>query len=418
METEKNAKPNAAWFKELAKINSSIWAMDHGQPQPAVAVTLHLQNRAFICGAPYRQHVFRGVLNIPDTEVREHLIEAGYVLVAEQFASTNPTKPEKIVRDAAYCSARSAVLISSDEHEVPGNIIHTFKLASVGDEGYEMMVEFAEEFLDVPEVQDTQGVIHVLTKNSYGQGYLFREAGKVGLPLTRENYSPEICELFDRTVYMLSARDVQGRLTILAGEPGTGKTYFIRGLIDAVPNGFFVTLPANLVASISGPELLSSFLDHREDLDQSHSPMILIIEDADECLVRRASDNISEISTLLNMTDGLQGEILDLRIVATTNAKNLEIDGAFRRSGRLNALIEIGRCNTHEHAQSIYRRILGDDTAKMPTILGQKPALCEIYREAEKVKITDFTPEQIEPPKYTGIYTKSRYRKKKSNLRR
>jgi hypothetical protein len=54
-------------------------------------------------------------------------------------------------------------------------------------------------------------------------------------------------------------------------------------------------------------------------------PILFIIEDADDCLVPRGSGNVSTISSLLNYTDGIFGSMLDLRIIATTNAEKMEI---------------------------------------------------------------------------------------------
>ncbi len=48
---------------------------------------------------------------------------------------------------------------------------------------------------------------------------------------------------------------------------------------------------------------------------------MLIVEDADECLVQRGSDNMSTIASVLNISDGILGSILDVRVLATTNAE-------------------------------------------------------------------------------------------------
>ena len=52
------------------------------------------------------------------------------------------------------------------------------------------------------------------------------------------------------------------------------------------------------------------------------------MEDADATLATRQIDNVGRLSDLLNMSDGILGEMADLRIIATTNAKSTEIDEA------------------------------------------------------------------------------------------
>src|SRR5690606_15176095 len=70
------------------------------------------------------------------------------------------------------------------------------------------------------------------------------------------------------------------------------------------------------------------------------------------------ADNMHNISALLNLTDGLWGAALDLRIVATTNAKSLEFDPAITRPGRMTVLETIGKLD-NEHANAVYTRLTG-----------------------------------------------------------
>jgi hypothetical protein len=50
---------------------------------------------------------------------------------------------------------------------------------------------------------------------------------------------------------------------------------------------------------------------------------------------------MSKISSLLNLSDGLVGATFDIRILATTNARQVEIDPAILRPGRLCRRIEV-----------------------------------------------------------------------------
>lgn len=85
-------------------------------------------------------------------------------------------------------------------------------------------------------------------------------------------------------------------------------------------------------------------------------PLVLIIEDADTMLLPRETDNIAEVSTLLNLTDGLIGQSLDIRVVLTTNAGVFKLDKALTRPGRLCRAIEFPLLDLN-HARKIAKRI-------------------------------------------------------------
>jgi len=124
-----------------------------------------------------------------------------------------------------------------------------------------------------------------------------------------------------------------------------------------VNNAHFVIIPSNMIQSIIDPSLVNVLLDVTSD---HIVPKVLIIEDADECLTTRGADNISAISALLNLSDGILGHLLNLRIVVTTNRSVKDIDKAVMRPGRLCKRIEIGHLN-NEQALKVYKRLTGKD---------------------------------------------------------
>jgi SpoVK/Ycf46/Vps4 family AAA+-type ATPase len=114
----------------------------------------------------------------------------------------------------------------------------------------------------------------------------------------------------------------------------------------------------------------------------------LILEDADNILTPRGKDNLSLISTLLNMTSGILGSMLDIRAVATTNSPTKDIDPALMRPGRLSSHVTVGELDK-EKAASVFKRLTG----KAKTFSGQV-SLAEVYRLAREAG--------WEPPKDTG----------------
>lgn len=200
-----------------------------------------------------------------------------------------------------------------------------------------------------------QGYVFAITRPGGGVLQITR-MGYAGIPLVRGNYSKRVIEDYDFVVRDLRTPSPSGRIAILEGPPGTGKSFLIRSLLMEVPDAMFVLVPPSMVASLGGPDLLPLLLQNKESWSKK-GPVILILEDADECLVPRRGDNMESISSLLNMGDGIFGSLFDVRIIATTNAKRAEMDGAILRAGRLSKRIEVGTMN-YEDAERIFTRLV------------------------------------------------------------
>ena len=164
----------------------------------------------------------------------------------------------------------------------------------------------------------------------------------------------------------------------------TGKTHIIRSLLLNVPGAMFVLVPPDMVSSLSGPELLPLLLTQKQSL-ALNGPIILLLEDADKCLVTRQSDNINSIQSLLNLGDGILGSLLDLRIIATTNAKKIEIEPAILRPGRLSKRVEVNALDAAT-ACKIYEHLLPESESnldsKFPSFA--KFSLAHIYSVARE----------------------------------
>lgn len=121
----------------------------------------------------------------------------------------------------------------------------------------------------------------------------------------------------------------KGKLLLIRGVPGTGKTTYIRYLIkNKIPSNKKIILAnPKLFQEIENPSFNTFLINN---LKNSY----IIIEDAEQLLVRREGEN-SPISSLLNLTDGLIGDALDIKIIATFNTKIENIDTALLRKGRL-----------------------------------------------------------------------------------
>lgn len=197
------------------------------------------------------------------------------------------------------------------------------------------------------------GCVYAIT-SSMGQLSL-TNIGNAGMELIRQNYDDQVLKDYDFVIKELRAKSPSGRIVVLEGAPGTGKTHMVKALTLEVPDAMFVIISPNMVSSLGGPELLPLLLRYK----RSSGPIILVIEDADKCLITRAGGEADTgiIQSILNLGDGILGSLLDIRIIATTNAKKFEMDSAILRPGRLSKRLEVGLLNTAS-AQKIFSSLL------------------------------------------------------------
>jgi SpoVK/Ycf46/Vps4 family AAA+-type ATPase len=192
-------------------------------------------------------------------------------------------------------------------------------------------------------------------------------------------------------VEQFNKEEPYGRLAIINGAPGGGKTFLVKNMISQMKDCLTVLLPSKLAGEIDSPALITLLAEEKsdygafgsfssDDLPGSHKqlPILFIIEDADACLVPRQSDNVLTISSLLNYTDGLLGTMLDLRVVATTNAERIEFDEALTRPGRMCRHIHVPDLEPKK-ASEVYERLTGK---KKP--YGSRVSLAQVYADANQ----------------------------------
>lgn len=214
--------------------------------------------------------------------------------------------------------------------------------------------------------------------------------GDASIPLIHGNYTPTVMEDFNYIITDLRSSHPSGRISIIEGEPGTGKTHLIRGLLDKLPDTMFVLISPDVVPSLAGPELLPLLLATKSNQSKI-GPIVLVLEDADRCLVAREKGDMSQIQSLLNLGDGILGSLLDLRIIATTNASKLDMEAAILRPGRLSKRLEVGPLD-HNTAEGVFRCLCPNSNLPKELYLPYdfdktksfKMTLAEVYSLARK----------------------------------
>lgn len=141
-----------------------------------------------------------------------------------------------------------------------------------------------------------------------------------------EQYNDDF-EVCHESIKKFLNEDKKSGLVILSGDVGTGKTTYLRHLIETTKRRF-VYLTSDLANALTDP----SFIPFLYRLKGS----ILVLEDCENLVRSREAGNYSTgISSILNMCDGLMGDVFDLKIIATFNTDVSKIDKALLRKGRL-----------------------------------------------------------------------------------
>ena len=163
-------------------------------------------------------------------------------------------------------------------------------------------------------------------------------------------------------------------LTIFHGEPGCGKTYYLRALsARLIDKAVFYVIPLSEVELLANPGFVSFWIEQTKR--HKNKLKIVILEDAEELLLPREAGSRDKVSNLLNIADGFLGDFLKIHVVATTNAAVRELDRAILRPGRLIGQREFRRL-TRVEAQR-----LAD--AKGLTLTDQSDfSLAEVYNGA------------------------------------
>lgn len=145
----------------------------------------------------------------------------------------------------------------------------------------------------------------------------------------------------DKTIKFIKS-DTSG-LAIFHGIPGCGKSTYIRYLISNNPSINFYILDSSLFSYITNNEFIQFLLDNRNS--------VFILEDCEKLLVSRESNYNQSIATLLNITDGLLGDSLNLKFICTFNTNLDNIDSALLRKGRLKLKYEFDKLSIDKSKQ-------------------------------------------------------------------
>jgi hypothetical protein len=225
--------------------------------------------------------------------------------------------------------------------------------------------------------------INLIVQNKYGLDLKAMEIKRTKLDIDLF-YEDAFKETDDIITKRLNQKNDKG-IVLLHGLPGTGKTTYLRYLIGKIKKRVLFLSP-NVASNLMNPDFIELLIDNPNT--------VLIIEDAENIIMDRKYESSSSVSNLLNISDGLLADFLNVQIICTFNNSLAMVDSALMRKGRLIAKHEFGKLNA-EKAQRLSKHLGFETVINKPMTIAEITNPTAKEYEMKKVEVLGFRRDEV-----------------------
>ena len=199
------------------------------------------------------------------------------------------------------------------------------------DEQVAAITRLCQRFLERPKREPQE--INLIVRGDCGLELKPLEIKRIRLDV--DLYYEDDFKEIDALIRQRLSRKGDKGIVLLHGLPGTGKTTYLRYLAATLKKPVLF-LSTSVAGDLMEPSFIQLLIDHPNS--------VIIIEDAENIIMdRRAANNSSSVSTLLNISDGLLADFLNVQLICTFNSPLTMVDSALMRKGRLIAKYDFGK---------------------------------------------------------------------------
>jgi len=219
------------------------------------------------------------------------------------------------------------------ENKVMIELGHEYAEILFGNNNYEYAHELVETFsrYKAPEKEE-DFEINIITQSNNGLELKQLDIKPTLLDISL--YYNDDFKAVDDVIKTRLAKENDKGIILLHGLPGTGKTTYLRHLIGSIKKKVLFVSPS-VAGNLMNPEFIDLLIDNPN--------AVVVIEDAENIIVDRKYSHNSSVSNLLNISDGLLSDCLNVQIICTFNSDLNLVDSALMRKGRLIAKYEFGK---------------------------------------------------------------------------
>jgi hypothetical protein len=287
----------------------------------------------------------------------------------QKFREVNLQKPKAIFDDTVVILHNGCILKFDETY---CEAFHPVEMQSFVDELQVFFKPFKKRARREP------FEMNILVKNGNYLEFKAMEIKKTKLDLNLF-YNDDFKEVDALITKRLNQKKDKG-IVLLHGLPGAGKTTYLRYLIGKLKKKVIFLSP-NMAHSLVDPEFMEMLIDNPNS--------IVVIEDAENIITDRKISNSSSVSNLLNISDGLLADFLNVQLVCTFNNSLTLVDSALMRKGRLIAKYEFGKL-TIDKAKKLSKHLGFKNEITQPMTIAEIANPNETTVEVKQMEVIGF----------------------------